>query len=157
VLVGDQGGAEAARAGAAARDLAGAAVDAVLAANSSAAPRASRRAGTARCRGAGRADSGATPLSTDFSRFDGQGEVDEPIRAAETVAGFLAAASIAVSAVAMVYRPVRLAPVALLVAFLAVALSERHFSRLAAFAVAFGALGWLVGMTIAVLAEEPLY
>jgi hypothetical protein len=73
------------------------------------------------------------------------------------VAGFLAAASIAVSAVAMVYRPVRLAPVALLVAFIAVALSERYFSRLAAFAVAFGALGWLVGMIVAVLAEEPLY
>lgn len=157
MLVGDQGGAEAARAGVAARDFARAAVDALFAADASAAPRAPRWAGSARCRRPGCADPGATALSTDFSRFDGQGEVDEPIRAAETVAGFLAAASIAVSAVAMVYRPVRLVPVALLVAFIAVALSDRHFSRLAAFAVAFGALGWLVGMTIAVLAEEPLY
>jgi hypothetical protein len=57
----------------------------------------------------------------------------------------------------MVYRPVRLAPVALLVAFIAVGLSERHFSRLAAFAVLIGALGWLIGMTVAVLTEEPLY
>jgi hypothetical protein len=96
-------------------------------------------------------------VSVDFSRSDGTGELDEPIRPAETVAGFLAAASIAVSVIAMVYRPVRLAPVALLVAFIAVALSDRRFSRLAAFAVAIGAVGWLVGMTIAVLAEEPLY
>ena len=96
-------------------------------------------------------------MSVDFSRSDGTGELDEPIRPAETVAGFLAAASIAVSVIAMVYRPVRLAPVALIVAFIAVALSDRHFSRLAAFAVAVGALGWLIGMTVAVLTEEPLY
>jgi hypothetical protein len=97
-------------------------------------------------------------VSYDFSRSDGRAELDDDrIRPAETVAGFLAAASIAVSTIAMVYRPVRLAPVALLVAFIAVALAERHFSRLAALAVGVGALGWLVGMTIAVLAEEPLY
>jgi hypothetical protein len=132
-------------------------VEPVLAEDAAAAPRTARRAGSARCPRPHGTDPGATALSTDFSRFDGQGEVDEPIRPAETVAGFLAAASIAVSAIAMVYRPVRLAPVALLVAFVAVALAERHFSRLAAFAVAMGALGWLIGMTVAVLAEEPLY
>jgi hypothetical protein len=72
------------------------------------------------------------------------------------VAGFLAAASIALSFVAMVYRPVRLAPFALVVAFIAVGLGGRH-ARLAGFAVAIGVLGWLVGMTAAVLAEKPLW
>jgi hypothetical protein len=72
------------------------------------------------------------------------------------VAGFLAAASIALSFVAMVYRPVRLAPFALVVAFIAVGLGGRH-ARLAAFAVAIGVIGWLVGMTVAVLAEKPLW
>jgi hypothetical protein len=97
-------------------------------------------------------------VSVTPSRYDGDAGLDDDrVSAAETVAGFLAAASIAVSAIAMVYKPVRLAPVALLVAFIAVALAQRHFSRLAAFAVIAGALGWLVGMTVAVLTEAPLY
>jgi hypothetical protein len=87
---------------------------------------------------------------------------DEPIpvertRPGEAVAGFLAAASIAVSAVAIVYRPVRLVPFALVIAFIAVGLSSGRHARLAAFAVAAGAVAWLVGMTIAVLTEKPLY
>lgn len=56
----------------------------------------------------------------------------------------------------MVYRPIRLAPFALLVAFIAVAIGGRH-ERLASFAVAIAALGWLVGMTVAVLTENPLW
>jgi hypothetical protein len=156
VLVGDQGGAEAARAGAAAGRAPAPAVDAAVAATSPAAARAARRPGAPlRARAAG-AERGAAALS-ELYRSDGQADLDQPLRPAEVVAGFLAAASIAVSAVAMVYRPVRLVPVALLVAFIAVGLSERQFSRLAAFAVFFGALGWLIGMTVAVLSEDPLY
>jgi hypothetical protein len=90
-----------------------------------------------------------------MSTFDGRGELDRG-RTGETVAGFLAAASITVSALAIVYRPVRLAPFALVVAFVAVAIGGRH-ARLAAFAVAAGAVGWFVGMTIAVLTGKPLY
>jgi hypothetical protein len=81
----------------------------------------------------------------------------ERTRPAEAVGGFLAAASIALSAVAMVYLPVRVAPFALVIAFVAVGLTSDRHARLAAFAVAAGALGWLVGMTVAVLAGEPLY
>lgn len=77
-------------------------------------------------------------------------------RPAEAVAGFLAAASITVSAIAIVYRPVRLAPFALLIAFVAVAMGGRH-SRLAAIAVAAGTVGWLAGMAVAVLTESALY
>jgi hypothetical protein len=60
------------------------------------------------------------------------------------------------SFVAMVYRPIRLAPFALVVAFVAVAIGGRH-ERLASFAVAIAALGWLVGMTGAVITENPLW
>jgi hypothetical protein len=56
----------------------------------------------------------------------------------------------------MVQTPVRLAPFALVVALIAVAIGGRH-ERLASIAVAVSALGWLVGMTIAVATENPLY
>jgi hypothetical protein len=89
--------------------------------------------------------------------FDDETFPVERTRPGEAVAGFLAAASIALSAVAVVYRPVRLVPFALVIAFVAVGLSSGRHSRLAAFAVAVGAVAWLVGMTIAVLTEKPLY
>jgi hypothetical protein len=80
----------------------------------------------------------------------------EESRPGESVAGFLAAGSIALSFVAVVEKPVRLAPVAILVAFIAVAIGGRH-ERLAAAAVVIGILGWVLGMTIAVATENPLY
>jgi hypothetical protein len=81
----------------------------------------------------------------------------ERTRPAEAVGGFLAAAAITISLVAVVYRPVRLIPFALVIAFVAVALTRERHARLAAAAVAVGALGWLVGMTVAVLTGNPLY
>jgi hypothetical protein len=89
--------------------------------------------------------------------FDDETFPVERTRPGEAVAGFLAAASIALSAVAVVYRPVRLVPFALVIAFVAVGLSSGRHARLAAFAVAVGAVAWLIGMTIAVLTEKPLY
>jgi hypothetical protein len=89
--------------------------------------------------------------------FDDEVVPVERTRPAEAVGGFLAAASIAISAVAMVYKPVRLVPFALVIAFVAVALTRERHARLAAFAVGVGALGWLVGMVVAVLNEKPLY
>ncbi|HEV8603661.1 MAG TPA: hypothetical protein VGQ68_09750 [Gaiellaceae bacterium] len=77
-------------------------------------------------------------------------------RPGETVAGFLAAISLTASAVATVYRPVRLAPFAILVAIVAAGLGGRH-ARLAAFAVAVGSVCWLVGMAVAVLTSRPIY
>ena len=81
---------------------------------------------------------------------------DDRTRPAETVAGFMAAAALAVGVIAMYYRPVRLSPVALLVALIAVGIGGR-FSRLAAVAVAVITVGWVVGMIVAIVAEKPLW
>ncbi|HET7855217.1 MAG TPA: hypothetical protein VFL41_02055 [Gaiellaceae bacterium] len=62
----------------------------------------------------------------------------------------------ALSVVAMVQTPVRLAPFALVVALIAVAIGGRH-ARLASAAVAVSALGWLIGMTVAIATESPIY
>ena len=51
---------------------------------------------------------------------------------AETAAGFLAAISLTASAIAIFYRPVRLAPFAILVALIASALAKERHRRLAA-------------------------
>jgi hypothetical protein len=96
-------------------------------------------------------------VSTQPAEYDGRERSPvERSRPSEAVAGFLAAASIALSFVAMVEKPVRLAPFALVVAFIAVALGGRH-QRLATAAVVIGILGWLVGMTVAISTENPLY
>jgi hypothetical protein len=77
-------------------------------------------------------------------------------RPADAVAGFLASASIFVSLIALVHRPVRLLPATLLVAFVAAGLGGRH-RRLAAVAVAVAAICWVAGLTIAVATNRPLY
>jgi hypothetical protein len=82
---------------------------------------------------------------------------DDRSRSAETAAGYLAAISLTASAIALVYRPVRLAPFAILVALIAAALAKDRNSKLAGAAVAAGTLAWLVGMAIAVLLSRPIY
>ena len=77
--------------------------------------------------------------------------------AAETVAGVLAALAIFVSALAIVEKPVRVAPVAILVALVSVAMAQGRSRRIAGFAVAAAGLGWLLGMTIAVATDRPLF
>ena len=47
-------------------------------------------------------------------------------RPAETVAGFIAAAALAVGAISVVYRPVRLYVPALIIALVAVGIGGRH-------------------------------
>ena len=76
---------------------------------------------------------------------------------AETAAGFLAAISLTASAIAIVYRPLRLAPFAILIALIASGLAKERHARLAAAAVVAGSLAWLVGMAIAVLTSNPIY
>jgi hypothetical protein len=83
--------------------------------------------------------------------------------AVDVVAGLLAAASIVLSAIAMGLglllqldaHPARLAPVAIVVALVAARMSERYQS-LALKAALFGALAWVVGMTIVVATDGPL-
>ena len=82
---------------------------------------------------------------------------DDRSSPAETAAGLLAAISLTASAIALVYRPVRLAPFALLVAFIAAALAKDHHRKLAAAAVVAATAAWLVGMAIAVIWSKPIY
>jgi hypothetical protein len=77
-------------------------------------------------------------------------------RPAELVAGYLAAASIFLSLTGIAYRPLRLVPVALLLAFFAAAIGGRS-ARLAAVAAAVGTLSFTVGLALAVATKNPLF
>jgi len=77
-------------------------------------------------------------------------------RAADTVAGFLASASIFVSLIGLAYRPLRLVPLAILLALIATAIGGRH-ERLATLAVAVGAACFAVGLALAVATSNPLW
>ena len=79
-----------------------------------------------------------------------------PSSAAETVAGIIAAAALAVGAIAIFYEPVKLSCVALVVALIAVGIGGR-FARLSAIAVGVVAVGWVLGMIYAVLENNPLW
>jgi hypothetical protein len=81
--------------------------------------------------------------------------LEEP-RASEAVAGFLAALSIFASLFALAYRPVRIIPFAIVLAFVAAGMGGRH-ARLAAFAVATATACFIAGMVIAVITRHPLY
>jgi len=87
---------------------------------------------------------------------DARAEPSARWTAADTIAGLLATVSIFTSAVGLVYRPVRLIPFAILLAFVAARMSDRQ-QRLAGVAIAAAVICWTVGMTIAVVTENPLY
>jgi hypothetical protein len=71
-------------------------------------------------------------------------------------AGFLCAFSFVLSGLAFAMRPGLLAPAAIVVALVAVRMTEAH-RTLAAAAVAFSTLAFLFGMIIAISADTPLY
>jgi hypothetical protein len=75
---------------------------------------------------------------------------------ADTMAGFLATLSIFASGLGLVYRPARVVPFAVILALIAARMSARN-ARLAGWAAAAGIVCWTVGMTIAVITENPLY
>ncbi|MDX6400549.1 MAG: hypothetical protein QOF27_1155 [Gaiellaceae bacterium] len=77
-------------------------------------------------------------------------------RPAETVAGFLAAASIFVSLTGIAYRPLRLIPIAIVLALIAVGIGGRS-ERLATWAAAIGAASFALGMAVAVITSHPLW
>lgn len=78
-------------------------------------------------------------------------------RQTETVAGYLAAVAIFVGAIAVVYRPIRIAPFAIVIALVAAAMATGSSTRLTQFAVAFAAVCWFAGMTAAVITGNPLW
>jgi hypothetical protein len=75
---------------------------------------------------------------------------------AETIAGFLAAAAIFVSVTGIMYRPLRLIPVAIVLALVAVGIGGRA-ARLATWAVAITAASFAVGLAAAVITSNPLW
>jgi hypothetical protein len=77
-------------------------------------------------------------------------------RPAELVAGFLSVISLAGSIIGLVWYPLRFSPFAVLLALIAVAMSPKN-SRLPLAAVAVGAICFVVGMTIAVVTDNPIY
>ena len=75
---------------------------------------------------------------------------------AESIAGFLASLSIAASCIGVAYRPLRIIPLAILLALIAVGIGGRH-ARLAAAAAAIGGLAFALGMAVAVVTSHPLW
>ncbi len=92
-----------------------------------------------------------------------EGERRERGSATDTIAGLLAVSSIVLSGIAMGLglllqleaRPARVAPVAILLALVAARMSARA-QPLALKAAVFGAVAWVIGMTVAVITEAPL-
>ncbi len=92
--------------------------------------------------------------------------IDSPAQrfsSVDAVAGVLAVGSIVLSAIAMGFglvleldaRPTRLIPAAVIAALIAARMSPR-FQSLALKAVVFAMVAWVVGMTLAVITENPL-
>jgi hypothetical protein len=77
-------------------------------------------------------------------------------RPADTIAGLLAALSLAASFIGLAYRPARVIPFALLLAVIAVGMGGRH-SRLTAAAIVTGAACFVVGMALAVITNNPVF
>jgi hypothetical protein len=75
---------------------------------------------------------------------------------ADTMSGFLSTFSFFASAIGLAWKPVRVLPFAILAALIASRMSARN-ERLAYAAMIASVVCWTVGMTIAVLTQNPLY
>jgi hypothetical protein len=74
----------------------------------------------------------------------------------EAIGGLLASTAILFALLGLAYRPVRVVPVAVILALVAAGMSGRN-QRLPAIAAATGAVCFVLGLTIAILAGKPLY
>lgn len=85
---------------------------------------------------------------------------DEPAagrsRPSETVAGFLSALAIFTSLIALAWHPLRLLPVAIILALIAAAIGGRN-RRLAYWATMTCGVCFFLGMTIAVVTSRALW
>ncbi len=75
---------------------------------------------------------------------------------AETLAGYMSAMAIFLAAMALAFGPVVLALAALLLSLTATAIGGR-WGRLHAIAVGAATVGFILGMTIAVVTSRPLF
>ncbi len=78
------------------------------------------------------------------------------VSAAETVAGFLSAFAIFFSLIAVAWHPLRLIPLSGLLALIAAGIGGRY-RNLSFAAVIIAAACFFLGMTIAILTENPLW
>ncbi len=74
----------------------------------------------------------------------------------ELVSGFLAVISLAASVLAIFWDPIRVSPFAILLALISTAMAPRD-ARLPLIAVVVSALAFVVGATLAVTTNNPLY
>ena len=74
----------------------------------------------------------------------------------ELVSGFLAVLSLAASVLAIFWDPIRVSPFAILLALISTAMAPRD-SRLPLIAVVVGAVAFVIGATLAVTTNNPLY
>ena len=74
----------------------------------------------------------------------------------ELVSGFLAVISIAASVLALFWDPLRVSPFAILLALIATGMAPKN-ARLPLIAVGVSAIGFVVGVTIAVTTKNPIY
>jgi hypothetical protein len=77
-------------------------------------------------------------------------------RTGDTVAGFLAALAIFGALLSLIWYPGRVGTAAIFLALVAVALADEH-RRLAAGALIFAGVAWLVGMVLAILVGRPIF
>jgi hypothetical protein len=77
-------------------------------------------------------------------------------RVVETIAGYMSAAAIFFALMGLAYRPMRLTPIAALLALVATGIGGRN-TRLAAFALFVAGACWMAGLLIAILSGHPLY
>ena len=75
---------------------------------------------------------------------------------AEVIAGYMSAAAIFLAAMAVVVRPLPIALAALALSLVATAIGGR-WGRLHALAVGAATVGFVLGMTVAVVTGRPLY
>jgi hypothetical protein len=76
---------------------------------------------------------------------------------ADTFAGFLAAAAIFIGAIALAVRPLPLTLASIVLSLVATGMSGPRSARISAIAVGAATLSFILGMTIAVLTDRPLY
>ncbi len=81
---------------------------------------------------------------------------DTRVSSADLVGGLIAAGSIFVGAIGVVETPVKIVTVSILLAFVAVRMTDRY-RVLAAWAVGLSIVWWLLGMTVAVITGNQLY
>ena len=82
--------------------------------------------------------------------------VDSTQRSADLVAGFLASLAIFISLIGIAWHPLRLIAPAIVISMVAAAMGGRQ-NRLAFAAVLVVAVSFFLGMTVAVVAQRPLW